>query len=138
MNDMNDQKMKTLTTHTRELMKQKRNLLGICLGHQAIAKEMGMEIEKLPEPAQGVQLKLIVSSNCYIKREEERLGFYNSFCPIKKGFNAFIGPYNRYLPIIREENISGFQFHPESIMSENGFEILRDELVRIFTCSSLL
>lgn len=101
--------MKTLTTHTRELMKQKRNLLGICLGHQAIAKEIGMEIEKLPKPTQGVQIKINIS------KVSQMLGFYNSFCPRKEG---------QYLPIIREENISGFQFHPESVMSENGFKIL--------------
>ena len=32
---------------------------------------------------------------------------------------------------MRDGNISGFQFHPESVMSQNGYEILRDELVRI-------
>jgi phenazine biosynthesis protein phzE len=115
---MNDQKMKALTTHTRELMKQKRNILGICLGYQVIAKEMGMEIEKLPSPTQGVQI------NMKIDEVSQMLGFYNSFCPTKEG---------QYLPIIQKENISGFQFHPESIMSENGFKILHDELVRIFT-----
>lgn len=35
---MNDQKMKVLMQHTQELMKQKRNILGVCLGHQALAK----------------------------------------------------------------------------------------------------
>lgn len=52
---MDDPKMKTLAKHTQELIRQKRNLIGICLGHQSIAREKGLKIEKMSEPRQGEQ-----------------------------------------------------------------------------------
>gem|GEM_PF-5529365 len=52
INDMNDPKMKTLASHTNELFASKRNILGVCLGHQSVAREMGMEVEKLYTPMQ--------------------------------------------------------------------------------------
>ncbi len=52
---MNDQKMKSLASHTQELIRQKKNLIGICLGHQSIARGMGMQVGKMDEPKQGEQ-----------------------------------------------------------------------------------
>lgn len=128
INNADDRKMKILSLHTKELMKHKRNLLGICLGHQAIAKEIGMKVGKLEIPTQWEQIELEINGI------HQMLGFYNSFCPSREVPDEF-GGNTRFYNVIRKENISGFQFHPESVMSENGFEILRDELVRIFTHS---
>ncbi|MDD2694048.1 MAG: chorismate-binding protein [Candidatus Gracilibacteria bacterium] len=129
INDMSDSKMKTLAEHTRELMKQKKNLLGICLGHQSIAKEMGLSVQAMSESKQGQQDKV------YINGAYENVGFYNSFVPIfHKRSGYFDAGANHYpLDVIQERNISGFQFHPESVMSENGYEILKNELQRMLS-----
>jgi anthranilate/para-aminobenzoate synthase component II len=49
---MSNPKMAILAGHTKELMRQKRNLLGICLGHQAIAKELGLKVRRMIETRQ--------------------------------------------------------------------------------------
>lgn len=124
--DMSDLKMKTLTEHTKELMKQKRNLLGICLGHQALASAFGMPVKKQQVPTQWEQVKIGFDG------DEQELGFYNSFSPVQTCpfGDSFWGKETPVL-YFREKNVSGFQFHPESIMSENGYEILENELIRI-------
>lgn len=126
INNMNDIKMTTLMWHTRALMKSKRNILWVCLGHQAIARAMGIPVERMSIPTQGEQIELDISWT------PEKLWFYNSFCPVDEGFDDFTY-FRQYLPIIRSGNISGFQFHPESVMSQHGYEILEDELVRIIS-----
>ena len=126
INDMTDIKIKTLMWHTRTLMESGRNILWICLGHQAIARTMGVPVERMITPTQWEQIEIDVHGI------PEKLWFYNSFCPVDEGFDDFI--YTRqYLPIIRSGNISWFQFHPESVMSQHGYEILEDELVRIIS-----
>ncbi len=128
INDMNDSKMRTLWEHTKELIRQKRNLLGICLGHQSIAREIGFPIERMPESRQWEQHKVFLNDHM------ERLGFYNSFAPV--GTCPFGDSFwGKKSPVmyLRENTISWFQFHPESVMSENGYNLLKDELIRIFS-----
>jgi phenazine biosynthesis protein phzE len=127
INDMGDVKIRTLAKHTEELIKQKRNLLGICLGHQVIAKKMWLSVQRMIEPKQWQQWEV------YINKTSERVGFYNSFVPIFHKNSGYMDAGNNHYPlqVIQKNNISGFQFHPESVMSQNGYEILRDELIRI-------
>lgn len=53
-----------------------------------------------------------------------KVGSYNSF--------AVISPDTNHSDIFQNENIGSFQFHPESVMSTDGYDILKNELVRIF------
>lgn len=130
INDMSDTKMHTLARYTEELIKEKRNLLGICLGHQSIAKEMWHPVQRMIEPQQWQ------SWFVQINFTSERVGFYNSFVPIFLKNSGYMDGGSGYcsLEVIQKGNISWFQFHPESVMSENGYEILKNELIRIFSC----
>lgn len=128
INDMGDEKMRTLAGHTKELVRQKRNLLGICLGHQSIAKEMGLSVQAMSESKQWQQDKV------YINGAYENVWFYNSFVPIFHKRSGYFDAWANHYPldVIQERNISWFQFHPESVMSEDGYKILKNELIRIF------
>lgn len=130
IDDMSDVKMRTLVSHTKELIAQKRNLLGICLGHQSIARAKGLQIERLGKPTQGEPVKID-----FFWESKQIMWFYNSFCPVQvfPSVSEFRFPEKKNILSMRDDNISGFQFHPESVMSQNGYDILRNELVRIIS-----
>lgn len=125
INDTNNPRMQKLLLITKRLINKGISVLGICLGHQAIAKAMGMKVIKHAEPMQGVQAKV----NLFGK--QEHLGFYNSFFVksenLSLGFEASLDEKDRIIAM-RSEKIIGLQFHPESIMTQNGFEILKESL----------
>lgn len=125
INNMNDQKMKVLMQHTQELMKQKRNILGVCLGHQALAKISDIPVTRQSQVTQWEQRQV----NCFEK--EILAGFYNSFSPEDVNISPYIKgdkDKNERIIAMKWENFTGIQFHPESIMTENGYNILQEIL----------
>jgi anthranilate/para-aminobenzoate synthase component II len=109
-------------------------LLAVCLGHQILATLLGLPVRRRHAPNQGLQLAID-----YFGRVE-RVGFYNTF--------AAFSPHDRagdvYLcrdPAIGEvfamhgPRFSAAQFHPESVLSENGSEILAGLVTRLLPAS---
>lgn len=119
-----DTKMQLLREHTRVMLGKKQKVLGICLGHQAIAGALGYEIWRLETPMQGIQEKISIAQMDGRGREV-RLGFYNSFIPYPR--NA--GWKKTPLFHMTGKDVSSFQFHPESVMSQYGYDILTDRLM---------
>jgi phenazine biosynthesis protein phzE len=132
INTLYDPKMQKLRWHTEILINHNRKLLGVCLGHQAIAHELGMIVRKMTQPLQGEQVTMDVFG-----RSGERVWCYNSFAPMHMPWyeTLFTEIDIADVMTLRYGNISGFQFHPESIMTQHGYEILREELVRIISHS---
>ena len=72
--DADDPKMRLLRPLAAELLRAHRHgLLGVCLGHELIAAELGLEIVRKQEPHQGAQAVIDLFGR------EETVGFYNSF-----------------------------------------------------------
>ena len=107
-------------------------ILGVCLGHQAIGEAFGGNIVKAPKPMHG-KLSKIQHNSKYLFSNIE-----NNFL-VTRYHSLIIDPQS--LPdeleitaksedgVImgiqhKEFNISGVQFHPESIKTENGKKIL--------------
>jgi len=128
INNVKDPKMNRL----REILagRWETPLLGICLGCQAICQYLGIEVKKLSQPLQGAQKKVIISPNETL----ENVGQYNSFAGfgLKKWCDIFMKP-DGSIDMIHcpEKKMLGVQFHPESVMTENGREILENLLLKL-------
>ena len=129
INDSNDPRMIKLRDLSRTLLKQKKPLFGVCLGHQAIAEALGFSVARQKYCTQGVQRQETAFQG------QERLGFYNSFAPLpgdlKLGDIDFEVDSEGYLITLKGPHFISCQFHPESVLSENGYAILVKVLLQL-------
>lgn len=132
--DINDHKNKRMVRLRSILTDLKRNdkpLLGICLGHQALATLEGISVVQQKQSSQGMQRMVRVFDKDY------RLGFYNSFSAVYSKDVASMSHIKVDLDddgriiAMQGPGFIGFQFHPESMMSEFGNDILAQALVRL-------
>ncbi len=114
-----------------------KSILGICLGHQAIAEVFGASIYCCDRPVHGVQTSIDIHDNSTILRglgNEILAGRYHSWLVCKESIpddlkviatdnvgNVMAISHNRY-------NVHGVQFHPESFMTEQGGLIMKNFL----------
>lgn len=126
INNKEDEKMLKLLEITKTLISKDIKLLWICLWHQAICKTMWYEIAKQEKITQWEQKDVIINW------KTEKLWFYNSFSPVDNWLleNIEIFNWDRILTY-KSENISSTQAHPESIMSINWFDILKNMIMEI-------
>ena len=102
--------------------------LGICLGHQAIGITRGMDLIESPfGPVHGVPSEIHSSGLGLIDEGKHLMTRYNSLVLSGNGdLDITSTDETGTLPMeIKDGNTFGIQFHPESIGSENGIEILR-------------
>ena len=122
-------KMRKLEEVTRALRESGRTFLAVCLGHQELCRQLGFSIEKKEVPTQGVQREIDFFGT------KELVGNYNSFCAKKgipvEGMEVCADAESGEIHALRGTHFSSFQFHPESILSKNGFRLLAEELKRL-------
>ncbi|MBF90600.1 MAG: hypothetical protein CMP75_02405 [Flavobacteriales bacterium] len=109
-------------------------VLGICLGHQAIGLTRGMELVESPlGPVHGVPSTVIANGQGLLRTGKHIMTRYNSLVLSGTGnISVTSSDETGTLPMeIREGNTYGVQFHPESIGSEGGMEVLAEFLRRI-------
>jgi anthranilate synthase component 2 len=119
-----------------EYFKGKRPILGVCLGHQAIALSKGMSLFNLPSVRHGQQLKINKAvETCLLKGipDQFEAGFYHSWAVSdSEKFSAFVSSRDSEGVIMSlefaEDQLYGVQFHPESIMCPQGMSILKNFL----------
>ncbi len=109
-------------------------IFGICLGHQSIAQAFGGEVIRAKNMMHGKTSQIEVEKETVIFKglpEEFRATRYHSLTVNQKNLPKNIIPtsYSKddheIMSLeIEGKNIYGVQFHPESIMSEHGYEIL--------------
>ncbi|GHI08343.1 anthranilate synthase [Streptomyces cellostaticus] len=128
--DTADPKMQVLRELTAEVIREHRHgVLGVCLGHELIAAELGLEIVRKEVPYQGAQTEIDLFGRC------ETVGFYNSFVArCDDEALAELAAHgvevsragNGEVHAIRGPGFSGVQFHPESVLSLNGAAVVRE------------
>ncbi|GAQ54181.1 anthranilate synthase family protein [Streptomyces acidiscabies] len=120
--DLGDPKMRFLRGLTSELLRGHRyGVLGVCLGHELIAAELGMEIVRKEVPFQGAQVEIELFGR------REVVGFYNSFVARCGETEVEVSKAeNGEVHAVRGAGFAGVQFHPESVLTINGAEIVRE------------
>ena len=109
-------------------------IFGICLGHQSIAQAFGGEVIRASHMMHGKTSQVAVDEKTPIFKDlphEFRATRYHSLTVNKKNLpnNIVVTSHsvddNEIMSLqIKDKPIYGVQFHPESIMSEYGHEML--------------
>jgi phenazine biosynthesis protein phzE len=127
--DANDPKMGKARALCRGFLDDKQPLLCICLGHQILCGQLGINLAKKKKPFQGTQELIDLWG------VKEWVGFYNAFTGIDdgvfRGCEVSRDPTTDEIHALRAPHYVGLQFHPESILTTNGFGIVRDVLVHL-------
>ncbi len=107
----------------------KKNILGICMGLQAIAEHFGSELFNLDKPFHGQKHFLhIIKEDTIFNNVPQRtpIGLYHSWAVNKHSLSneleVLAYDENGTIMAIRHKkfDIKGFQFHPESIITVKG------------------
>lgn len=116
--------------------KETHSILGICLGHQAIAESFGARLVNPFDVVHGVKERVLISDREeYIFRglpESIEVGLYHSWCVEKESIpkDITITALSERGVVMgishREYDVRGVQFHPESIMTPFGTQIIRN------------
>ncbi|WP_419769043.1 MAG: anthranilate synthase component II [Candidatus Marinarcus sp.] len=117
-----------------EYFQDTKPIFGICLGHQSIAQAFGAEIIRAKNLMHGKISKIKVIHDTAIFKglpEEFTQTRYHSLSVKEENMPSVIVPTARSLDDgeimalqIEGKQIYGVQFHPESIMSEYGYEMI--------------
>lgn len=117
---------------------ESKPILGVCLGHQAIAETFGGKLKNLNSVLHGVTKKVsILDERDYLfyKLEKEiEVGLYHSWVVDKNNFPNCLTitaatDEGLIMAISHKEfDVKGIQFHPESIITPYGAKIIENWL----------
>lgn len=114
-----------------------KSILGVCLGEQAIAEAFGGSLINLPEVFHGVATKMNVI--------DDDILFYNMLSTLTVGrYHSWVVNTETFPDCLkitaidengmimalkhRKYNVHGVQFHPESVLTPQGEEMLKNWL----------
>ncbi|MFE7265172.1 anthranilate synthase family protein [Streptomyces sp. NPDC057592] len=131
--DTADPKMRLMRGLAAKLVRDHRyGLLGVCLGHELIAAELGLDIVRKAVPYQGAQTRIELFGR------PETVGFYNSFTarcdgPVADelaahGVEVSADAATGELHALRGPGFASVQFHPESVLTLRGAAIVAELL----------
>lgn len=145
--DLADPKMRFLRELTAELVLpharlrsrggtpiHRHGVLGVCLGHELIAAELGLKIVRKVIPYQGAQTEIDLFGRT------ETVGFYNSFVATcddeaARELAAHQVEVSRSasgeVHGLRGPGFASVQFHPESVLTLNGASVVRELMARL-------
>ncbi len=112
-----------------------KSILGVCLGHQAIAENFGASLYNLPEPLHGQASRIRLKNQQGLlagTADTFRVGHYHSWvvdpasCPPELELLAEDERGNIMAIRHRTYDVYGLQFHPESILTDYGHQIIQN------------
>ena len=112
-------------------------ILGVCLGHQAIAEIFGGKIEKLPKVFHGIETVIEVDNQSKLFKNlptQISVGRYHSWIVSNNGFpkelKVIAKTSDGIIMALRHRvyNVYGIQFHPESVLTPLGKDIVKNWL----------
>lgn len=115
-----------------------KSILGVCLGQQAIAEAFGGKLLNLGRPMHGIATPIeitdpaeITFANC---SENQMVGRYHSWVVDASSLpnNLLVTAIDNEGQIMalrhKEFNVRGVQFHPESVLTPNGKQMIKNWL----------
>jgi anthranilate synthase component 2 len=115
-----------------------KSILGICLGHQAIGEAFGGTLANLPEVFHGIATPINITEgneplfagipqqltggryHSWVVTRENLPACFTITCEDEKGMIMGISH--------KQFDVRGLQFHPESVLTEHGLEMIRNWL----------
>ncbi|GHJ38190.1 anthranilate synthase family protein [Streptomyces sp. TS71-3] len=131
--DASDPRMRLLRGLAAGALRTHRHgLLGVCLGHELLAAELGLDIVRKEVPYQGAQVTVDLFGRA------ETVGFYSSFvarCDDERaaalalrGVEVSRAEGSGEVHAVRGPGFAGVQFHPESVLSLRGAGVVGELL----------
>lgn len=137
-----DPRMTALRSLVAGALTRRRPLLAVCLGHQVLADLLGLRLHRREETSQGLAREIDFFGH------SRRVGFYSTYTAVsaQRELSTPFGAVEVCLdgadhpapqpgghPVhavhaLRGPTFAGLQFHPESVLSEDGFELLHEVL----------
>jgi phenazine biosynthesis protein phzE len=132
-----DARVDGLRTLARQRLTSGRPLLGVCLGHQVISGLLGLPLHRKDGTYQGTQREIDFFGR------PERVGFYSTFLAVDAGgevdptLEVSRDPVTREIYAMRGTGFATVQFHPESVLTEHGIDLLGELLDHLGMRASL-
>ena len=115
-----------------------KSILGICLGHQGIGEVYGATLENLGDVLHGVAHSTTVtdrSDRLFTDIPDELMvGRYHSWTVVPDSMPAdlrttAVDEFGRIMALSHVRyDVKGVQFHPESVLTENGVKMIKNWL----------
>ena len=115
----------------------KKPILGVCLGHQAIGEVFGSELSNLDQVYHGIATPIEITSDDYIFNNVPKklnIGRYHSWVIHEDKVDPSIevtavDEEGKVMAIRHKEyDVRGVQFHPESVLTEHGEQMIKNWL----------
>ena len=112
-------------------------VLGVCLGHQAICEAYGATVSYAKELMHGKQSEIEIDTDCPIFKGLNKkvvVGRYHSLAAIKESLPenltvSAISSDDEVMAVYdKEKDVYGVQFHPESVLTPDGYTIIKNFL----------
>ncbi len=127
--DLSDPKMAVLHGLVADLLHRGQPALAVCLGHQVLCARLGLRLHRRAAPYQGLQRQIDLFGR------PRRVGFYSTFTAlsdvdtlgtvygeVRLARDAVDGTVHA----LRGPRFAGIQFHAESVLTEDGLDILAE------------
>lgn len=113
-----------------------KSILGVCLGHQAIAEVFGGSLNNLEQVYHGLATPIQVTQTDPLFEnlpQTMHVGRYHSWVvrePLPDDLEVLAKDENGQIMALRHKsfNVRGVQFHPESVLSPEGKDLLSNWL----------
>ncbi|HLW19234.1 MAG TPA: aminodeoxychorismate/anthranilate synthase component II [Cyclobacteriaceae bacterium] len=111
-----------------------KDILGICLGHQAIGEAFGGTLNNLTEVVHGVASEVKIQEDLLFEGVPEtfKIGRYHSWVidesTLPNDLTVTAKTPDGQIMAVRHDTfkVRGLQFHPESILTEHGKRIIQN------------
>lgn len=117
-------------------------ILGVCLGHQALGIYFGMKLQKASKPMHGKTSDIAVNTAHFLFQNlmpTQTVMRYHSLILEAENCNKLqiiaTTPSGEIMAIAHKElPLAGVQFHPESVLTQNGLKMLQNWFKALQKC----